>query len=146
MRRPRREGFTLTELAICLSLLAILVPTMYAYALGIEDRFSVGMWHLETADQVRTVSESLHIDQQNGALLDDMQFLQGDCIISYRLEGDVLVRATSCGEDQALARGVSDLIRKPTGVELHFTRAIRASRAQHSQIFIPLEASCSADM
>lgn len=147
MNRSRRAGFTLTELAICLSLLALLVPLMYSYALGIEDRFSVGMWHLETADQVRTVSESLRSDQQRGTLLDGaVRFKHSACTVDYRLVDDALTRADSCGDTHALARGVTEMTREDDGVTITFTRAIRSSRAQHTQIFIPLEAACSADM
>lgn len=147
MNRSHRGGFTLTELAICLSLLTVLVPLMYTYALGIEDRFRVGMWHLKTADQVRTVSESLHTDQQTSGLLDGaVAFQHRDCTIDYRLEDGVIFRADSCGDTQALARGVTEMTRWPEGVELRFTQPIRATRAQHTKIFIPLEASCSADM
>jgi len=147
MNRSRRDGFTLTELAICLSLLALLVPLMYSYALGIEDRIAVGMWHLRTADQVRTVSESLHIDQQNSTMqADAVQFQHRGCTIDYQLEDGVLVRADSCGSSQALARGITEMSRLPDRLELRFTHTVRASRAQHTQIVIPLEEACSADM
>ena len=147
MTRSRRDGFTLVELAICLSLLTILVPLMYSYALGIEDRFSLGMWHLRTADQVRTVSESLQRDQQAGTLQDgSVRFTHRGCTIDYRLTEDVLIREDSCGGSQALARGVTALNRLPDGVALRFTQALRAERAQHTQIIIPLEVACSVDM
>lgn len=139
-RTAHRGGFTLVELAICLTLLAILVPMVYAYALGIDDRFDVGTWHLQTADQVHTVSESLHADGRTARLLDDaVQFRHDGCVIDYRIEGDALQRVDSCGDTQTLARGVTGISRQPAGVEVVFTRRLRQDRSQQSVIFIATE-------
>ena len=139
-RTTHRGGFTLVELAVCLTLLAILVPMVYAYALGIDDRFDVGTWHLQTADQVHTVSEALHADGRVARLMDDaVQFRHHDCVIDYRVADDALQRVDSCGGTQTLARGVTGISRQPAGVEVVFTRHLRQGRSQRSAIFIATE-------
>ena len=140
MTRSRRSGFTLIELALCLTLLAILVPLMYAYALGIEDRFTIGTWHRQTADRVRTVADTLEVDGQTAQLMDDaVQFRHGNCTIDYRVEAGGLIRADSCGKTQTLARDVDALTREPGGVLLVFSHRLRTSRTQQTSIFIAVE-------
>ena len=139
MPRSSRTGFTLVELAICLSLLAIITPLIYSYALGIEDRSVVGLWHLQTADSLHTVSESLQSDGRKGTLQPTgIAFKQGDCTVTYRAEDAALLRTDSCGITQTLAVGVSSLARESDGVSIGFTRHLRAGRDAEQTLFIPV--------
>lgn len=140
-----RRGFTLVELAFCLTVAAILVPLLYALARGMEDRASIGLWHLETADGVRSFADALRDDAQGGVIADGagFEFLKGECTFRYRVDGrSVLVRETDagCGGSQAIARSVDSVNRVPGGVEVVFARALRPGRAERSVIFLPLEA------
>ena len=135
-----RRGFTLVELAVCMTLLAILAPLLYSYALGIEDRFAAGRWHLQAADQLHTVADRLQADARRGALMESaVQFRHEECVVDYRLEDNALVRASSCDGTQTLARGVTALARKANGAEVTFTHRLRQDRALSRSFFIVLE-------
>ncbi|MFT5680311.1 MAG: prepilin-type N-terminal cleavage/methylation domain-containing protein [Myxococcota bacterium] len=137
MTHRRRSGFTLTELAICLSLLAILVPMVYAYGLGVEDRILLGAWHLQTADATRTIADSIQLDDRAGAISADApRFAQGDCTIDYAVADRALSRTDSCGSTQVLARDVVALSRQPGGISVVFSRGLRADRSEQTTIFI----------
>lgn len=140
-----RPGFTLTELAIVLSLLGLLVPLVWRFALGLEDQRSIALWHLATADAVRTLSEELALlDRGSRRLAPDLAWDRQGCTL--RLEHDpgagAIVRNTSpeCGGSQVLARGVETLLVVPGGVEVTFLLPLRPNRAERSTLFLPLEA------
>ena len=135
-----RSGFTLIELAICLSILSILVPLVYGYALNIEDRSVIGHWHLRTADEVRTLAESIRADKQQGVPdAEAVSFSMGTCTVTYPLEEGVLSRVDSCGSRQVIATGVSEITRQPSGVRVVFAQALRADRAEQQAVFIAME-------
>ena len=140
-RSSSRRGFTLTELAICLSLLAILMPMIYTFGLQIEDRFRIGQWHLKNADTLRTVAEALQADQQGGVLAaEGVAFAFDDCEVRYTLDEGAIVRSDSCGVSLTLARGVAAMSREDGGVALLLEHRLRVGQAQQQTVFIPLEA------
>jgi prepilin-type N-terminal cleavage/methylation domain-containing protein len=125
-----RRGFTLVELAICLSVSAVLVPLAWMFARSLDAHVVSGQWQLEVSQAVRTVSEQLGRDQQGG------------CHAHYALRGTDLVRTAdaACGGEQVLATRVSRFERQPGGVQLDFERALSPERAREVRFFIPLEA------
>jgi hypothetical protein len=140
MTRARRGGFTLAELAICMSLMVVLVPLVYAFGLGIEDRLLLGTWNLQTADAVRTVADSIQLDDRTADLAPDApRFQRGDCVIDYTVADGALTRSDSCGIAQVLARDVRSVSRQPGGIEVVFSRGLRADRSQQVQTFIAAE-------
>ena len=131
------RGFTLVELAICLSIMTALIPALYALSLEMSDRTHLSSWHLETADAVRTVSEALRSDRLGGERLPTgLSFRSGDCTSSYTLAEGSLLRSDSCGGEQVLARGVSSLSAEPGGVEVTFRCVLRQNRFQEQVVFI----------
>lgn len=137
-----RRAFTLVELAICLSLLIILTPMVYRYALDITDRLEVARWHLATADAARTVAEALQQDARRGPLASDaVQFAQDGCTVRYAVEERALVREDSCAGRQTLARGVEAVSREAGGVSLRFSLPLRVSRIQQQDVFVAVEVS-----
>ncbi len=138
-----RRAFTAVELAICLSILAILVPLVYAAARGVEDNHQIGLWHLKTAQEVRSLADAMRADQRQGQPVDgeSLSWKLGACTVRYRLDpvGAVLREAPSaCGGSAALAAGVEALEPQPGGVEITFLRHLRPTREERSTVFIPL--------
>ena len=138
-----RRGFTLVELAICLSVTAVLVPITYSFALGLEDRSLLGLWHLETADGVRTVAEELRRDAEQGEMTatTSVGFQIADCAVSYVVTGaKVLQRQASdaCGGHRALARDVEAIRTSAGGIDITFARNLRANRSHRATVFIPV--------
>ncbi len=138
-----RRGFSLVELAVVLTLTAVLLPAVYVFSRTMEDRTARGLWHLEVADGVRAVAEELRRDAHTGEILPGggLAFTVDGCEIRYQVEHTVLVRQASdaCGGDRGLATRVQTLRRVPGGLELVFVRALRADRPHRSTVFLPLE-------
>lgn len=139
-----RRAFTAVELAICLSILIVLIPLVYAGAITVEETHNLGLWHLQSADQLRTVTEELRLDARRGTPVPDQRLswtLDG-CQVSYRVDDrGVLLRelAEPCHGTRGLATGVTAFDRVPGGVELELTRMLRPTRREESRFFIPLE-------
>ncbi len=141
----RRRGFTVTEMAICLSVLVVLVPVVYALATGLEEAHDVARWHMRCADELRTVAEELGHDARASLPVASagVAFEVPGCQVRYRIsEERVLLREAgeACGGTRALARDVASLRRQAGGVELVFARRARPSLEHRSTVFIPLEA------
>jgi len=138
-----RRAFTAVELAICLSILAIIVPLVYAGARAVGDTHQLGLWHLQTADEIRTIREELRADARRGLPLPDqpLSWRLGDCTVSYQLDGDVLLRhaPAACGGSRALAVGVEAIEPSDLGVAITFVRILRPTLEQRSTVFIPME-------
>lgn len=125
-----RRGFTLVELAICLSVSAVLVPLAWMFVRSLDVHVATGHWQLEVAQAVRTVAEQLERDQP------------GTCHAHYALRGADLVRTAdaACGGEQVLATRVSRFERAPGGVRLDFSSTLMPERARAVSFFVPLEA------
>lgn len=125
----RRRGFTLLELAICVSLLGILVPTTYAFIRTFEDRLYRASAVAESARSARAFSEELRRDLQTmQAQAGDRLVLQGACgTVEYAVVDGVLLRKASaaCGGDRPIARQAQALTREARAAVLTFGRPMR---------------------
>jgi len=139
-----RRGFTLFELSICLSVLALLSPVVYALLRGHEDRAAIARWRLECADGARAAAEELRLDARRGRALregDAVGFAWAGCEVSYAVnaEGALLREASpACGGARALARRVESIAWAPGGVELTFARALRPAITHRDVVFLPV--------
>lgn len=139
-----RRGFTVVELAIVLSISIILIPLVYSGVHAIAETHALGLWHLHSAEQLRTVTEELRLDARAGAAVQGtpLTWRRGACLVSYRVdEHGVLSREAdeACGGTRALATGVTALDPVEGGVELELTRILRPTRREHTRVFIPVE-------
>lgn len=108
-----RRGFTMVELAIVLTLLAILVPLIFMlFNRGAAD-FQKANATLEAAEQLRDLSEELRLDARNGTLAPTGVAFEGTCSVTYRLIDSSVVReaSASCGGTRALVRHVREFVR-----------------------------------
>jgi len=141
-----RRGFTLMELAICLTILAIVVPMLYAFGRNMEDRTALGLASLETADSTRTIAETLRLDAR-GARWTDATAVQltraSGCTVAYSVQDGVLTRNATegCEGPPALASRVESITRVPGGVEVVFRQARRPGPTEGTRVAvrIPVE-------
>jgi len=141
--RKRRHGFTLVELAIVISLLAIVTPLVYSGYVHVEERLTLARWSLETADAVTAISETLRADLRTHTVQDGSALtLAGACSIAYAInEANVFQRQAdaACGGSLGLARGVESVARTPEGLEIVFMKRLRPRLTHRSTVLIPLE-------
>ena len=142
----KRRGFTAIELAIVLSISAIVIPAIYLFGRGVEERRAIGLWHFEVADEVRSLSEALKSDRRQltfaprGSL-----HLSGadDCGgVDYLLTpAHALVRRTAagCGGERTLATHVEALTHVPGGVAVTFALETKPQREARTEVFIAVE-------
>lgn len=149
MRRPGGRpcaGFTAVELAICLSITAIFVPIIYHGAAMHQDEIALGLWHMQTADQVEAVAEQVRLDARLGAWNPTLPgFDGGSCAVTYKVDDQrVLIRdsrsgsGAGCSGTRALASGVASISGDPAGLEVVFTRALRPDVKHSTTVFIPV--------
>lgn len=136
----RRAGFTAVELAICLSISAILVPSVFLFVRSLETTQRVARWHLETADAVQRLDEALQRDALRSAAEPGALAWGGDCPVRYAVTEAFALERRDCGGAQVLATGVRELRRVPGGVEVSFVLALSEDVQRHSDVFLPLEA------
>ncbi|MBL8935205.1 MAG: type II secretion system protein [Archangium sp.] len=110
-----RRGFTMVELAIVLTLLAILVPLIFLFFNRGAADFQKANATLEAAEQLRDLSEELRLDARQGALSAAGLTFEGAACgpVSYRLLDTSVVREApaSCGGTRALVRHVREFVR-----------------------------------
>ena len=138
-----KRAFTLIEMAICLTILSILVPIVYAALRGHMDHAAIAQWRLECADAARAVAEELRLDARQGAPRRGAEVVAfgGDCGGTYTVNADgALVREApaGCGPPRALARRVTSIAWAPGGVEVAFARTLRPSVTHRDAVFIPV--------
>lgn len=137
------RGFTAVELAVCLSISAVLVPSVFVFARSLESTQRVARWHLENADAVQRIDEALQRDAQRGVVEQGALAWGGACPVRYVVtEAFALERQAgeACGGTQVLATGVRSLTRVPGGVALSFGLALREDLLQQTDVFFALEA------
>lgn len=124
----RRRGFTMVELATCLSISALLVPLCFLFLRTLSARHERALWQLETAAAVRTLSEQRELDRGQTA-----------CAAAYELVADTVVRSASaeCGGSLVLARGVSRFEQGADGVTVTFFLRTLAERTETLDVFLP---------
>jgi hypothetical protein len=137
----RRAGFTAVELAVCLSISAILVPSVFLFVRHLETTQRVARWHLETASAVQRLDEALQRDAQQGAIDPTAPLAWGGaCPVQYAVNGDSALERHACGGTQVLATGVGEVKRVAGGVEVTFVLALREDLLRRSAVFLALEA------
>ncbi|HVE86026.1 MAG TPA: type II secretion system protein [Myxococcales bacterium] len=141
----RERGFTMIEMAVVTSILALTIPGLYLFARTLDDHHQIGLWHLEVADGVRTAGEELRADARAARLLpgEDIRFQRpGPCSpISYVVApGGALVRGAppGCEPPRALATHVVSARRVAAGVELGFQLELRPGAEQRRTVFLPV--------
>ncbi len=127
----RALGFTAVELAVCVSISAILVPSAFHFARSLEMTQRVASWHLETADAVQNIDEWLQHDAVRGALA---------CHVDYVVTPGLILERRACDGAQVLASGVRRFERVPGGVELSFVLPLREDLVRTTEVFLALEA------
>ncbi len=139
-----QRGFTMVELAIVVSIAAILLPLVYSFAWHLESQRALVQWNLEVADATRSLNEELRLDRRAGGLVAGpaLRFDRPTCPAEYLLVDQTLVRRAdaACAGDRGLARNVGSFERVDGGVELIFVRALRPEQVHRTTIFLPLEA------
>ncbi|MDP2269505.1 MAG: prepilin-type N-terminal cleavage/methylation domain-containing protein [Archangium sp.] len=128
MRRAR--GFTAVELAVCVSISAILVPSAFLFARTLETTQRVASWHLETANAVQDLDEWF----QHDALRSELA-----CHVEYVVTPALLLERRACDGTQVLARGVQRFARVHGGVEISFVLPLREDLIRTTEVFLALE-------
>lgn len=139
----RSRGFTAVELAIVISISAILAPLLFLFARDLESLQRVAQWHLETAAAVQRIDEALRMDARSGPRADGVLAWAGPCGARYVVtETFALERqaADACGGHQVLATGVRSITPATGGVELSFVLPLRDDLSRKTEVFFPVEA------
>lgn len=123
----RERGFTLVELAIVVSILAVVVPLILVFGRALEARDREIQAQQAFAASARTVSEELRRDLHLGVAASGLSFT-GDATcgaVSYQRndEGVLLRKSVSCGE-RFVARDVEKVEVANDRVSLHFMRPV----------------------
>jgi prepilin-type N-terminal cleavage/methylation domain-containing protein len=135
------RGFTMIELAIVLTITAVIIPGIYLWWRAAERGLFEAVAQIESADAARTVSEELRRDLLLLSWKDaETLALQGKACaeVRYEIEQSVLHRraGAKCGGDRALARRVESLTRTPWGVELTFARNVGANEPYRVRVLV----------
>lgn len=137
-----RRGFTLVELAIVVSLLALIVPALFVYARSLEEQHALGVFAVEVAEELRTVGEALRADLREGGFVDGQRVATaGRCGAEWVVTpSKTLERRASeaCGGRQTLATRVTSLSRVPAGVELTFELELRPGLVRRHVVLVPV--------
>jgi len=138
-----RRGFTLIELAICLSILALLVPVGFAMGRAFEQHAFQAAAQLEAASAMRSVSEELRRDLKTMGWPDETSLkLQGAGLcprVEYKLTADnTLIRegAEGCGPARTLAAHVRSIQRETGGLRVVFFKRVAVGRERTDTFYM----------
>ena len=141
----RRRGFTMVELAIVTSILALTIPGLYLFARTLEEPHAIGLWQLDVADSVRTASEELRADARTARLLpgDDLRLeRRGPCSpVAYVVTPGRTLRREApagCEPPRTVATHVVSARRVSSGVELGFALQLRPDVEHRRVVFLPV--------
>ena len=134
-----QRGFTAMELAIVVTISAVLVPLVWSFSAGLEDQAALAQWRIDVADSVRTVTEELRLDARLGPPTAAVGFASPGCTATYAVTEAGLIRR-GCGPDRGLAPWVASIEWAPGGVALRFERRLRPQRVRAVTVFVPVEA------
>ncbi|MBL8909664.1 MAG: prepilin-type N-terminal cleavage/methylation domain-containing protein [Archangium sp.] len=125
MRRSR--GFTIIELAIVLSISAVLVPLCFMFVRALTTRSDLATFDLEVASTLRSVHEQLELDRTRPA-----------CAVKWTLEAGALTRTASaeCGGTLVLARDVKSLERIAGGASVVLVKRLAPEHEVTREIFV----------
>ena len=121
-----RRGFTAIELAIVITVTAVLVPATYLFWRSMHSSYDESIAFLRISDETRAFSEELRRDRMLMRWADPSALAMtgdGACRrVEYRLEERALVRTGDgeCGVRRAVATNVMSATRTAWGVELVF--------------------------
>ena len=139
----RRRGFTIIELAIVISISAILVPAVYLFARTLEDQQAIGLRHLEVADQTRTLAEALGADRRglhfSGPTSLKLEGPSPCAPVEYSLTPARTVERRDCSGTTTLATQVQSLGHVAGGVAIAFGFEKRPGLVLRTELFIPVE-------
>ena len=139
-----RQAFTLVEVSAVLTCLVLLMPIVYHFATLLEEQHALALWHLETAEQVRDLSEELRLDARRGGAFEPqaVTWTRGECVVQYRWTAERTVTreaSAACGGPRVLARDVERWEAVPGGVEVVFARWTRPDRVTRTRLVLPVE-------
>lgn len=144
MRRLRSAaGFTLVELTIVTTLIAIVAPSIYLLERTFEADSYRALAALDATDGMRAFSEELRADlrtHRSQSTKDGSLSLDGDCAIRYSVTEGVLVReqAAACGGRRALARHVDHVTHDGARVEVLFSTSVGKGAPENTRFLLAL--------
>lgn len=124
-----RRGFTLVELAIVMSLSAILVPAAFMFVRHLTARAELATFELEVATTLRAVAEQVELDAARPAC----------ATAKWTLDGEALTRTASaeCGGAQVFARRVRSFERVAGGAAVVFGLRVSPELTVTREVFVP---------
>lgn len=143
----RHQGFTLVELTIVISILAVVIPGTYVLYRTFQDQYLSAIARMQSATGARSIGEELRRDVRTHRMTDatDTKWvLESDTNtecprIEYVLEAERLVRkGKGCGAERGLARNVARIGADETGVQVDFELRLRPQRSRHFEYVIGL--------
>lgn len=127
----KRRGFTAIELAIVVSISALLVPLVFLTARSWDVHRAAGLRHVAAAEEVMTVGEVLRADRRVKG--------KGGCgSITYAVTDQHTFVRRGCGEEAALATHVESAEHVEGGWALVFGFEARPGEVEHTNVFIPV--------
>ena len=145
-----RRGFTLIELSVVVSILALVVPLIFVLQRDLEAQHQGTLQAVEAARGMRSLSEELRRDlrtmrwKESAGLALVARTGSGGCQgVAYSVnEESVLIReaAGGCGGNRAVARGVKRIAREGRLVEVTFGRPVRAGVERTATFRLGVEA------
>ena len=140
------RAFTLIELAIVLTIGALLVPMIYVIQRNLEANEWRALAKLDAAGAARAIGEELRRDTRTHTFDRGME-LSGPCgRIAYVVDGDnVLMRRADvdCGGDRAIANHVGGIHRRGGLVDVTIVHRLPDGATTHDDIAIGLVAGAA---
>ncbi len=138
MRRDarRQRGFTLVELAVTITITAILLPATFLLFRAVEGRIHGWLASARVAESTRTFSEELRRDLRTMRFTAETGFTLASpgCEVRYVVEGTTLMRH-GCDGDRAIARDVETLARTAWGAEITYASHVAPPKAPKRTTF-----------
>lgn len=122
----KTRGFTLIELAICMSILALLLPLVWVFGRTLEAEHRDVVSQASSARELRALTEELRLDLRTRSLKSTTGLVlqgAGSCaLVEYALAGEVLERRAGpdCGGTRAVAAPVQSVRRDGALLEVVF--------------------------
>jgi prepilin-type N-terminal cleavage/methylation domain-containing protein len=122
------RGFTLIEMAVVITISALVIPLVFAFAHTYEVDHLRAADSAQAASSMRAVSEELRRDLQTMRVAEEPGLVlvgAGKCArVEYAVADEVLLRR-ACDEVRAVARHVQALRREGRSLTVEFGRPLR---------------------